>query len=105
MHLVLCTVGVIAVTGSRPSATRSRLLQNSLLTPCIPVVDGEIFWNSYWRSAVCTHLLLYALVCYVCSNVSFDSEGEDLKEAFKQFGDVQYARIVVDPETEHSRGS
>ncbi|XP_023592853.1 RNA-binding protein 28 isoform X1 [Trichechus manatus latirostris] len=37
-------------------------------------------------------------------NLSFDSEEEDLGELLQQFGDLRYVRIVLHPDTEHSKG-
>lgn len=37
-------------------------------------------------------------------NVSFDSEEEELGELLQQFGDLKYVRIVLHPDTEHSKG-
>ncbi|XP_045432521.1 RNA-binding protein 28 isoform X4 [Pipistrellus kuhlii] len=37
-------------------------------------------------------------------NLSFDSEEEDLGELLQQFGDLKYVRIVLHPDTEHSKG-
>ncbi|XP_007611563.1 RNA-binding protein 28 [Cricetulus griseus] len=37
-------------------------------------------------------------------NLSFESEEEDLGEVLQQFGDLKYVRIVLHPDTEHSKG-
>ncbi|KAL1778043.1 RNA-binding protein 28 [Sigmodon hispidus] len=37
-------------------------------------------------------------------NLSFDSEEEDLGEVLQQFGNLKYVRIVLHPDTEHSKG-
>ena len=37
--------------------------------------------------------------------MSFESEEEDLEEKFEEFGELVYCRIVVDPNTERSRGN
>uniref|UniRef100_A0A8C2UZ05 RNA binding motif protein 28 n=1 Tax=Chinchilla lanigera TaxID=34839 RepID=A0A8C2UZ05_CHILA len=37
-------------------------------------------------------------------NLSFDSEEEELGELLLQFGDLKYVRIVLHPDTEHSKG-
>ncbi|XP_045420159.1 RNA-binding protein 28 isoform X1 [Lemur catta] len=37
-------------------------------------------------------------------NLSFDSEEEDLGELLQQFGDLKYVRVVLHPDTEHSKG-
>lgn len=37
-------------------------------------------------------------------NLSFDSEEEALGEVLQQFGDLKYVRIVLHPDTEHSKG-
>ncbi|XP_053261873.1 RNA-binding protein 28 isoform X1 [Podarcis raffonei] len=37
-------------------------------------------------------------------NLSFDSEEEELGELLEQFGDLKYVRIVLHPDTEHSKG-
>eukprot|EP00058_Branchiostoma_floridae_P003819 XP_002589307.1 hypothetical protein BRAFLDRAFT_97371 [Branchiostoma floridae] len=38
-------------------------------------------------------------------NLSYDSLEEDVEELFLQFGGIKYVRLVVDPQTEHSRGT
>ncbi|KAM6437442.1 RNA-binding protein 28 [Liasis olivaceus] len=37
-------------------------------------------------------------------NLSFDTEEEELGELLEQFGDLKYVRIVLHPDTEHSKG-
>ncbi|XP_043944556.1 RNA-binding protein 28 [Protopterus annectens] len=37
-------------------------------------------------------------------NLSFDTEEEDLGKLLEKFGDLNYVRIVVHPDTEHSKG-
>uniref|UniRef100_A0A8C0WJJ1 RNA-binding protein 28 n=2 Tax=Castor canadensis TaxID=51338 RepID=A0A8C0WJJ1_CASCN len=37
-------------------------------------------------------------------NLSFDSEEEELGELLQHFGDLNYVRIVLHPDTEHSKG-
>nr|XP_012329529.1 RNA-binding protein 28 [Aotus nancymaae] len=37
-------------------------------------------------------------------NLSFDSDEEELGELLQQFGDLKYVRIVLHPDTEHSKG-
>ncbi|XP_075772847.1 RNA-binding protein 28 isoform X2 [Pelodiscus sinensis] len=37
-------------------------------------------------------------------NLPFDTEEEELGETLEQFGDLKYVRIVLHPDTEHSRG-
>ncbi|TFK00871.1 actin-binding Rho-activating protein-like [Platysternon megacephalum] len=37
-------------------------------------------------------------------NLAFDTEEEELGEMLEQFGDLKYVRIVLHPDTEHSRG-
>ncbi|XP_053572304.1 RNA-binding protein 28 [Bombina bombina] len=37
-------------------------------------------------------------------NLSFNSEEEDLEELLLAFGNIKYVRIVVHPDTEHSKG-
>lgn len=37
-------------------------------------------------------------------NLSFKRTDEDLEEHFTKFGEVEYCRVVVDPQTEHSKG-
>ncbi|KAM5255749.1 RNA-binding protein 28 [Ctenodactylus gundi] len=37
-------------------------------------------------------------------NLSFDSEEEELGELLQQFGNLKYVRIVLHPDTEHSKG-
>ncbi|XP_075875248.1 RNA-binding protein 28 isoform X3 [Nelusetta ayraudi] len=37
-------------------------------------------------------------------NLSFDTEEEGLKEALQKYGDLNYSKIVMHPETDHSKG-
>uniref|UniRef100_I3KCE3 RNA-binding protein 28 n=1 Tax=Oreochromis niloticus TaxID=8128 RepID=I3KCE3_ORENI len=37
-------------------------------------------------------------------NLSFDTEEEDLEEVLLQFGELNYIKIVLHPDTEHSKG-
>ncbi|XP_029768345.1 RNA-binding protein 28 isoform X2 [Terrapene carolina triunguis] len=37
-------------------------------------------------------------------NLAFDTEEEELGERLERFGDLKYVRIVLHPDTEHSRG-
>ncbi|XP_072290729.1 RNA-binding protein 28 [Eucyclogobius newberryi] len=37
-------------------------------------------------------------------NLSFDTEGEGLEEVLLQYGELNYIKIVVHPDTEHSKG-
>lgn len=37
-------------------------------------------------------------------NLSFDTEEDGLKEALQKYGDLNYAKIVMHPETDHSKG-
>ncbi|XP_049670165.1 RNA-binding protein 28 [Accipiter gentilis] len=37
-------------------------------------------------------------------NLSFDTEEEALGEVLQQFGDLKYVRVVLHPDTEHSKG-
>ena len=37
-------------------------------------------------------------------NLSFDRNDEGLEEYFSQYGEIVYSRVVVDPQTEHSKG-
>ncbi|XP_038230157.1 RNA-binding protein 28 isoform X1 [Dermochelys coriacea] len=37
-------------------------------------------------------------------NLAFDTEEEELGEMLERFGDLKYVRIVLHPDTEHSRG-
>ncbi|KAI8489443.1 RNA-binding protein 28 [Branchiostoma belcheri] len=38
-------------------------------------------------------------------NLSYDSQEEDVEELFLQFGGIKYCKLVMDPDTEHSRGT
>ena len=38
-------------------------------------------------------------------NLLYECDEDQLQEGFSQFGDVNYARIVTDPKTNHSRGA
>ncbi|XP_019634538.1 PREDICTED: RNA-binding protein 28-like [Branchiostoma belcheri] len=38
-------------------------------------------------------------------NLSYDSLEEDVEELFLQFGGIKYCKLVMDPNTEHSRGT
>lgn len=37
-------------------------------------------------------------------NVSFDTTEDDLQEYFEKYGELEYAKIVYNRETEHSKG-
>lgn len=37
-------------------------------------------------------------------NLSFDTEEEELEKVLLQFGELNYIKIVIQPETEHSKG-
>lgn len=37
-------------------------------------------------------------------NLSFDTEEEGLEEVLLQYGELNYIKIVVHPDTEHSKG-
>ncbi|XP_013421766.1 RNA-binding protein 28 isoform X2 [Lingula anatina] len=37
-------------------------------------------------------------------NLSYDSLEEDVEEAFSEFGEINYVKIVLNPDTEHSKG-
>uniref|UniRef100_A0A3Q0T752 RNA binding motif protein 28 n=1 Tax=Amphilophus citrinellus TaxID=61819 RepID=A0A3Q0T752_AMPCI len=39
-----------------------------------------------------------------CMNLSFDTEEEDLEEVLLEFGEMNYIKVVVHPDTEHSKG-
>lgn len=39
-----------------------------------------------------------------CRNLSFDTEDEGLEEVLLQYGELNYIKIVVHPDTEHSKG-
>lgn len=42
---------------------------------------------------------------HFCSrNLSFDTEEEELEKVLLQFGELNYVKIVIQPETEHSKG-
>ncbi len=38
-------------------------------------------------------------------NLAYETMEEDLEEAFEEFGEISYCRIVVDKNTERSRGT
>eukprot|EP00057_Strongylocentrotus_purpuratus_P031131 XP_783689.3 PREDICTED: RNA-binding protein 28 [Strongylocentrotus purpuratus] len=38
-------------------------------------------------------------------NVPYDSTDDDIRDLFAPFGELEFARVVVDPMTEHSRGT
>lgn len=50
-----------------------------------------------------TFLMTFLVVFH--RNLSFDSEEEELGELLQQFGDLKYVRIVLHPDTEHSKGN
>ena len=37
-------------------------------------------------------------------NLSFETDEDDLAAFMSQFGDVVYCRVVIDPNTDHSKG-
>ena len=44
------------------------------------------------------------IIIVIFRNLPFDAEEEDVEELFSQFGDMNYCRIVRDPNTDFSRG-
>uniref|UniRef100_A0A7N8Y6Y6 RNA binding motif protein 28 n=1 Tax=Mastacembelus armatus TaxID=205130 RepID=A0A7N8Y6Y6_9TELE len=55
-----------------------------------------------------THLLcfhhLFSSYCWCFRNLSFDTEEEGLEEVLLQYGELNYVKIVLHPDTEHSKG-
>lgn len=47
---------------------------------------------------------LFSQPLLVPRNLSFDTEEEELAEFLEQFGGLNYVRIVLHPDTEHSKG-
>ena len=47
----------------------------------------------------------YANHTFVFRNLSFDTEEEDLEDKFEEYGELAFCKIVVDPNTERSRGN
>lgn len=53
-------------------------------------------------------VILVALSCIFITlprNLSFDVDDEALFEFFSRFGPLEFAKVVIDPATKHSRGS
>lgn len=46
----------------------------------------------------------YDLTNFCSRNLSFDTEEEELEKVLLQFGELNYVKIVIQPETEHSKG-
>ena len=48
----------------------------------------------------------FFIVCHtsIFRNLSFDRTNEGLEEHFIQYGDINYSKVVIDPQTEHSKG-
>lgn len=44
------------------------------------------------------------LTCVWRRNLSFDTEEEGLEKVLLQYGELNYVKIVVHPDTEHSKG-
>jgi len=42
--------------------------------------------------------------CFSCRNLDYHCEEDELEEKFADFGDVSYARIVIDRETGVAKG-
>lgn len=40
-----------------------------------------------------------------CRNVPFDADEEDLTKLFQGFGELAFTRLVMDPLTDHPKGS
>lgn len=55
--------------------------------------------HSYWFIPV-----LLILILSVFRNLSFDTEEEGLEEVLLMYGDLNYVKIVIQPDTEHSKG-
>ena len=49
--------------------------------------------------------LKYANHSFVFRNLSFDTEEEDLEDKFEEYGELAFCKIVVDPNTERSKGN
>jgi len=47
--------------------------------------------------------IIYNMNIYV-GNLSFRTDDEELREVFAEFGDVASAKVVIDRETDRSRG-
>lgn len=45
---------------------------------------------------------VFTPVCF--RNLSFDTEEEGLEEVLLLYGDLNYVKIVIQPDTEHSKG-
>lgn len=46
----------------------------------------------------------FNLTNFCSRNLSFDTEEEELEKVLLQFGELNYVKIVIQPETEHSKG-
>lgn len=64
-------------------------------------MDKLIFQGKPLLSTFCP-IVYFILVCF--RNLSFDTEEEGLKEVLQKYGDLNYAKIVMQPETDHSKG-
>ena len=60
---------------------------------------------------VCNHLWCIVkyivMVCLVCvyRNLSFDTDEDDLYDMFSEFGDISYCKIVINQQTQLSKGT
>lgn len=56
----------------------------------------------------CISLQMFTIIVIIFffehRNVPYDSTDDDIRELFAPFGELEFARVVVDPMTEHSRG-
>lgn len=66
-------------------------------------VAASVLLDSFLRFPAhsCT-VCPFTPVCF--RNLSFDTEEEGLEEVLLLYGDLNYVKIVLQPDTEHSKG-
>lgn len=55
-----------------------------------------------WGGLGCPHRAPPPLPCP--RNLCFETEEEELGETLQEFGELEYVRVVLHPDTQHSRG-
>ena len=67
-----------------------------LLLQTIEIISTMLFLHLF--------ILVYLLVCLPSSNLSFDTEEEDMFELFSELGEVVYCRMTMDTNSGRSKG-
>lgn len=84
------------------------IIQMNTGLPCwISFVAVSVLHDSIIRFPAHSYRVIRVLIVFtpVCfRNLSFDTEEEGLEEVLLLYGDLNYVKIVIQPDTEHSKG-